>query len=307
MEGMQMKTVKVRVGYACINLSLKTSFKSYRLASVEKREKEKILSIIKHNFLLLKAILDYNVKHNIYVYRMSSDLVPFCTHPYVRELYINYICQDEEMMGTFQEISALCKQYCMRLSIHPGQYNVLSSPKIKVVKHSIEEINMQTEWVKMFNGQNVVIHVGGSYGDKAAAMERFKTNINYVDQNLISIENDDKIYNAEEVVNLCESKGLKWVYDYHHDRCHPSMMRDMKSLIEAYPPDKYHLSTGTPHNDSRSHADYISPQDYAHFTAFLESCHVKTADVIFEAKKKNKAIFHILCPCGEGYWCLENV
>ena len=127
-----------------------------------------------------------------------------------------------------------------------------------------------------------------------------------MDQNLISIENDDKTYNVEEVVEVCQPRCIKWVYDYHHDRCHPSLEKEVWQLIKEYPPNKYHLSTGTPHSNSRPHADYITASDYENFTQFLMRCGIKQADVIFEAKKKNKAIFHILEPCGEGYWKLEG-
>ena len=301
-----MEEVAVRVGYACLNLSLKESFKNYRLATVEKKDEEKITQVIWHNIRLLREIIDYNIKHNIYVYRVSSDLVPFCTHPYVRALYEEKVLNNEEIYHHFTAIRALQEERNLRISIHPSQFNVLSSPKKEVVSRSIEEINAQTEWIKALRGENVVIHVGGSYGDKKSALERFKTHLRYVDQNLISIENDDKTYNVEEVVEMCQHQCVKWVYDYHHDRCHPSPPHEVERLIKAYPPSKYHLSTGTPHSNSRPHADYISAIDYKHFTEFLSHCGIKEADVIFEAKKKNKAIFHILEACGNGYWKLEG-
>lgn len=301
-----MQPVKVRAGYACINLSLKESFRNYRLATVENKDEDKITEVIWHNIRLLRKIIEYNIKHHIYVYRLSSDLVPFCTKPYVRALYQEKVLNNEEMYSHFAAIRLMVEQHHLRLSIHPSQFNVLSSPKLDVVKRSIEEINTQTEWIKALNGHNVVIHVGGSYGDKASAIARFKTNLSYVNQNLISIENDDKTYNVEEVVEICEPRCLKWVYDYHHDRCHPSEEGKVKKLIMAYPPDKYHLSTGTPHVHSRPHADYILVHDYEGFTKFLEACHIKEADVIFEAKKKEQSIFKILTPCGEGYWELKG-
>lgn len=300
------KQTAIRPGYACINVSFKEGFRNYRLATVEKKDEDKITQVMWHNISLLRKIIEYNVNHNIYVYRVTSDLIPFCTHPYVEALYKEKVLNNEEMCQHFIRIRALQEDYNLRLSIHPSQFNVLTSPKKEVVERSVREINTQTEWIKQLKGENVVIHVGGSYGDKNLALERFYVNIKYVDQTLISIENDDKTYNAEEVVSICERKGLKWVYDYHHDRCHPSLERETQALITAYPPDKYHLSTGTPHVHSRSHADYISSLDYKCFSEFLSLCNIERADVIFEAKKKNKSIFHILEPIRDGYWRLEN-
>lgn len=296
----------VRVGYACLNLSFKDSFRNYRLATVEKKEEEKITDVIWHNIRLLREIIEYNIKHNIYVYRVTSDLVPFCTHPYVAEIYKEKVLNNEEMYGHFAAIRAMQEEYNLRISIHPSQFNVLSSPRTEVVERSVKEINAQAEWMHILKGKNVVIHVGGSYGDKKAAIERFKSNLKYVDQNLISIENDDKTYNAEEVVDICQPRSLKWVYDYHHNRCHPGDTREVKQLVKEYPPDKYHLSTGTPHVHSKPHAEYISRNDYEQFTIFLNECGIEQADVVFEAKKKNKAIFHILESAGNGYWKLEG-
>lgn len=296
----------VRVGYACINLSLKESFRNYRLKAVENKEEDKMTEVIWHNIRLLRKIIEYNVKHNIYVYRITSDLIPFCTHSYVEALYIEKVLNNEEMYHHITAIRALQETYNLRLSIHPSQFNVLSSPKKDVVSRSIREINAQTEWMKMLKGENVVIHIGGSYGDKELALERFRKHLRYVDQNLISIENDDKVYNVEEVASLCEEKRLKWVYDYHHDRCHPSLEKEVHHFIKSYPPSKYHLSTGSPYCHSRPHADYICQLDYKHFVMFLTECGIQEADVIFEAKKKNKAIFHILEPSGNGFWKLEK-
>lgn len=240
------------------------------------------------------------------MYRISSDLIPFCTHPYVEALYKEKVLNNEEMYEHFKHIRLMQKSYGLRLSIHPSQFNVLSSPKVDVVERSIREINAQTEWVKLLYGENVVLHVGGVYGDKKLAIKRFKDNLHYVDQKLISIENDDKSYHAEDVANICQPRAIKWVYDYHHDRCYPSENQKVLELVKDYPPDKYHLSTGSPHIDSRPHADYISKEDYNNFVKFLSEADIEKADVIFEAKKKNKAIFHILEPLGDGFWKLEE-
>lgn len=302
----RQKQPQIRVGYACINVSLKESFKSFRLAAVEKKDEEKITDVMWHNIRLLRKIIDYNIKHNIYIYRVSSDLVPFCTQPYVKALYEERVLQNKEMRQYFTDIHYLREKYQLRLSIHPSQFNVLSSPKKDVVTRSIAEINEQTKWIKLLGGNNVVIHVGGSYGNKEEALKRFKAHVGYVDAKLLSIENDDRTYNTYDVWKLCQELKLKWVYDYHHCRCNVSSDCVIEELLKAYPPDKYHLSTGTPHKDSRPHAGLISKQDYKDFTALLKTSKILNADVIFEAKLKNKAITAILNPIEKGYWCLKE-
>ena len=299
---------KIRAGYACLNLSLEDSFRTFRLKAVEDKDEDKITDVIWHNMRLFKEIILNNIQNNIYVYRLSSDLIPFCAHPYMKALYKEKIEQNDEMQSIYDLISTLRKNYKLRISIHPSQFNVLSSPKEDVVKRSIEEVNTQSSWIKRVGGQNVVLHMGGIYGDKIAAIKRLEENLKYVACDLLSIENDDKSYHTEDVVTLCEKNKLKWVYDFHHDRCHPTMEGEegVRQLIKAYPPDKYHLSTGTPQINSRPHADYISREDYVLFVKFLESCEIQEADVVFEAKKKNLAIHEILEPLEDGYWRLKE-
>ena len=300
-----MTKLSVRPGYACINLSLGEGFKTFRLKTVENKEEEKITSVIWHNMRLFKEIILDNLQNNIYVYRLSSDLIPFCTLPYMRELYKEKVEQNDEMQSIYDLIDTLRQKYDLRISIHPSQFNVLSSTKKDVVMRSIEEINTQTSWIQRVGGKNVVLHMGGIYGDKQGAIKRLEENLQYVDCSLLSIENDDKSYHVEDVVTLCEKKHLKWVYDFHHDRCYSTPNNNVRDYIMAYPPDKYHLSTGTPEINSRPHADYISKVDYKNFTDFLTTCGITKADVIFEAKKKNLAIHEILNLLKDGYWCLK--
>ncbi len=297
-----MTELRIRPGYACINLSIEENFKNFRLATVEKKEVEKLTNVLWHNIRLLRQIIEYNVAHNIYVYRISSDLIPFGTHQYIKALCEEVIFQNEEMLEHFGRIRALKKFYNLRLSIHPGQFNVLSSPRKEVVVRSIEEINLQTRWIKELEGDNVVLHIGGVYGDKEEALRRFQDNLRYIDTELLSIENDDKSYSVGDVCPLCQRLGLKWVYDYHHDRCNPSDGQSIQKWIRGYPPSKYHLSTGTPKVNCPSHADYISKKDYEAFIALLKEIPLEEADVIFEAKKKDLAISHLLTPLAEGYW-----
>ena len=297
--------IKIRPGYACLDLNLESGFKTFRLKAVENKDEEKITAVIWHNMRLFKEIILDNLQNNIYVYRLSSDLIPFCTTPYMKEIYKEKVEQNDEMQSIYDLIDTLRKKYHLHLSIHPSQFNVLSSPKKDVVERSIEEVNTQTSWIKRVGGKNVVLHMGGIYGDKVSAIKRLEDNLKYVDCELLSLENDDKSYHVEDIVTLCQKYHLKWVYDFHHDRCYPSPENNVREYIIAYPPDKYHLSTGTPEINSRPHADYISKEDYRSFTEFLISCGIKEADVIFEAKKKNLAIHEILSPLEDGYWYLK--
>ena len=304
---MQELPIRIRPGYACINASIKENFRNFRLATVEKRDDEKLIDVISHNIRLLNRTIKYNIEHNIYLYRVSSDIIPFCTHPYIVELYNDRILASEEVIKNIQEINVLNKKYNLRLSIHPGQFNVLASPRKEVVERSIQEINAETNLIKSLGGKDVILHVGGSYGDKESAIKRFTENIKYVDTSCLIVENDDKVYSAEDIYKLCEVEKLNWVFDYHHHKCKLSEEYTIENMLKSYPPIKYHLSTGATGSTDRSHAEYISKTDFIALRELLIKANIKEADIMFEAKKKNDSITAILEPVENGYWVLKEV
>lgn len=304
---MNTDNIKIRPGYACINKSIKENFRNFRLATVEKKDDEKLIAVITHNIGLLNKTIKYNVDHNIYLYRVSSDIVPFCTHPHICDLYENKILTDEKVIDNIEEINSLNKKYNLRLTIHPGQFNVLASPRKEVVERSIEEVNKETELIKLLGGKDVILHVGGSYGDKEAAIKRLKENIKYIDTSCLILENDDKVYSAEDIFKLCKTEKLNWVFDYHHHKCKPSDEYSIETILKEYPPRKYHISTGADGNTDRAHAPYISRKDFKDLEELLIGCNIHEADIMFEAKNKNHALTEILEPLKDGYWKLKEV
>ena len=298
-----MGSLEVRPGYACINLSINKRYRTFRLKTVTDHDIQKIKEVIYHNIALFKEVIEWNIEHNIYVYRVTSDIIPFYSHPDMMALLSTYeILNCEWVIRELVEIAQYQRKYNLRISMHPSQFTLLTSPRKEVTERSIMDINRQTEFAKKVNGKNVIIHVGGAYGDKKSALKRFKENIKYVDKELLTIENDDKTYSSLEVVSLCDELGLKWVYDYHHERCNKSLEKDILDIIRYKEPDKYHLSTGTPNLDSLSHSDYITIGDWMSFQEQLSQTGVTNADVIFEAKMKNLAITAILQPIENGVW-----
>ena len=52
------------------------------------------------------------------------------------------------------------------------------------------------------------IHVGGAYGNKEKAIERFHENIktSYTYKKQMTLENDDKTYTTAETLSICKKK-----------------------------------------------------------------------------------------------------
>ncbi|MFL6321727.1 MAG: hypothetical protein ACJ70Z_07745 [Nitrososphaera sp.] len=69
----------MKLGYPCINNSIARNAPcTFRLASYSE---SKLVQTVKNNLIYLNNILRYNVKYNLLFFRISSDLVPFASHP----------------------------------------------------------------------------------------------------------------------------------------------------------------------------------------------------------------------------------
>ena len=122
----------MKIGYPCINLSIGCkSDSTFRLKSYTD---ERLRSTIENNLDCLQRILQFNVEHDILFFRITSDLVPFASHPVCR-----FDWQDH-FRDRFIEIGDFITRYKIRVSMHPGQYTVLNSPDISVVERSKKEL-----------------------------------------------------------------------------------------------------------------------------------------------------------------------
>jgi len=151
------------------------------------------------------------------------------------------------------------------------------------------------------------IHVGGTYGDKDAAAARFVEQFLALPGRIrrrMTLENDDRTFNAAETLGICEKVGVPMVLDiHHHDVNHAG-----ESIAELWPrilqtwsdcnsaadlPPKIHASSPKDSTRIRSHADHV---DAARLLAFLRAVAPDTPhlDVMLEAKKKDGALFRLM-------------
>ena len=120
----------MNLGYACINMTL--AAQSYKITTNRGMMKKTFLdkgidyagSLALLNVKDLQKILEWNVKNNISFFRVSSDVFPWASH---YDLYS--LPQFEEIKSTLSYIAKYVKRHNIRLTFHPGPYNVLTSPK----------------------------------------------------------------------------------------------------------------------------------------------------------------------------------
>lgn len=292
--------MKIRLGYACISNTLNiTSSSTMTYSYYNKNDKEfinkKLDKIIISNFEALKEILNYNIKNEIYFFRMTSNLIPLATHPNVDfEIFKRY---DKY----FKEIGKIIKENNLRVDMHPDQFCVLNSINNDTVKTSI---NILKNCQNMFNAMNInsklVLHVGGKTNGKKEGMKRFINNFNLLDDNLkkmIILENDDKVYNIKNVLKICNTLNIPMVLDYHHYKCNKTneKIEDyIKKIFDTWDTiPKIHFSSPKSKKEKRAHHEYIDSDEFIKFIEKIKFIE-RDFDIMIEAKKKDDALFRLV-------------
>ncbi|KKB42609.1 UV DNA damage repair endonuclease UvsE [Bacillus thermotolerans] len=286
----------MRLGYACINTVLPTKFKTCRLRTVEKEGLQKVKELAVHNLKEVIQVLRWNIEHRIFFFRLSSELIPFASHPIMAWDWE----KDEDILALTDEIKHLRDAHDLRLSLHPGQYTVLNSPKEQVVKNSIAELAYHETMLRLVGGQDMILHGGGAYGDKREAKARFVQNYKELPEEIkevLRIENDDKTYTALDVIDLAEKTGAPICFDIHHHRCNHEEDAHLEGILNsvfASWPDgiipKMHISSGRQAANDPAHHNYILEED---FSFFLEKLDGREADIMCEAKMKEQAVLRL--------------
>ncbi len=221
------ETMILRFGYVSTALSLweATPSRTLTFTNWKKQEeasrKEKLYHITEQNLKNTIRILHYNIAHGIELYRMSSSLVPLATHPEVKWDFVT------PFGDLFKEIGNLVQKHHLRVSFHPNQYTLFTSPQEHITTNAIIDMTYHYEMFEamgLHKNASINIHVGGAYGNKEEAIGRFNENFVKLDENIrkqTTLENDDKTYTAEETLRVCEQHGLAFVFDYHHHWANP--------------------------------------------------------------------------------------
>lgn len=297
-----------RLGFVAMTLDLENcspsgtvTYATYKKLSDDNARKIRLARVSKCNLENTLRILKNNAALNIEVYRLTSKLIPLATH---KELvgwdYSN------EFNEEFKRVGDYIKEKNFRVSAHPDHFTLLNSNKPEVLEASLVDLNYH---VKMFEAMGLndykyrlVLHVGGLYGDKEKAIERFKMNFVKLPDRIskrIMLENDDKSFTVADVLGICEELSIPMVLDVHHHNCAnngepieeflPRIFDTWKQ--DEYPP-KIHFSSPKNIKEFRSHADYI---DYSEFVEFLNKAKRFNQDVDFmlECKMKDKALLEL--------------
>lgn len=290
----------VRLGYVSYSKSIENMAKYHTITYTEfskNKDYEKLDNIIKSNFQTLDAILKYNRCNQIHFYRLTSSFIPLATHnnvlfDYLKK-YQTYYDQVADLIGD------------MRIDVHPDQFTVLNSTKKEVLENTREVLEYHYALLKALKVSHpiIILHVGSSVFGKEHSMQRFIYNFNLLPAYLkaaIALENDDKIYNIKDVLNLCQILNIPFVFDYHHHRCNnegENYLDYLPAILKTWPNQRPKIHFSSPKNktkkDFRSHNDFIEVNDFIHFLEQIKNFNYDV-DIMLEAKAKDEALFRLV-------------
>lgn len=261
---------------------------------LDKHNIDKLDNVIKSNLLGLEEILKYNVKNNIHFYRMSSKIIPLATKD---DVCFDYISKYKDY---YNRIGSIINDNNMRVDFHPDQYCVLNSTNKDVTSSTIDILKYHYNLLKAMNIRNkvLILHIGSSTFGKDNSIKRFINSFNRLPKYLkecIVIENDDKVFNAYDVLNISKIIGTPVVLDYHHYNCNKSDI-DIKAIFDTWKGKdnvKVHFSSPRGKRDFRSHSDYINSDEFIDFINVIKKYDVDV-DVMLEAKMKDDALFRLV-------------
>jgi UV DNA damage endonuclease len=231
-------------------------------------------------------------------FRVSSPLLPLYTHPEVG-YHLGDLPDAREITATLRSVKALKEKYQIRLSFHPDQFTLLSSPRPEVTAASLKDLDYQVMLADLIGADVINIHGGGVYGDKQSALSRLVKEISALPEAIrsrLTLENDDRSYTVEDLLPVCGQLDIPLVYDVHHHRCNPddltvaaateACLQSWRRLgREPY----FHISSPKHgwNSNPGPHADFI---DIADFPAEWQGLDA-TIDV--EAKAKELAVLKL--------------
>ena len=295
----------LRFGLCCIFRNEPIRFRQTTakalLALGEEERLQKLSMLCLENANSLVTALEAVHRFGIGAFRVSSQFLPRYTHPVVGYT-LDALPDFASIVASLEKVNQLREQWDIRLSFHPDQFVLLSSPSAEVTRKSIAELDYQAMLAEMIGADVINIHAGGVYGDKPAALKRLRDNFQHLPervQSRLTLENDDVSYTVEDLLTVCQDLDLPLVYDVHHHRCNRDRLTveeateaSIQTWKEARSSEAYfHLSSpknGWQGNDPKPHAEMIDMSDFPEEWADLDV----TIDI--EAKAKELAVINVM-------------
>jgi len=295
----------MNIGYACINMTMGKKVTTNR-TMVKKTFNAKGLDYVSELALLnakdIIKILEWNRQNKINFFRLSSALIPWGD-----QLDLTQLKDYKEIKSELKKAGDFAKFHNIRITSHPGPFNVLVSPNESVVLKTIADLELHGKVFDMMGlsktpYNKINIHCNGVYGDKKSAMDRFIKNFQRLSKSVqkrLTIENDDKasMYSVKDLMYIHNVIKIPIVFDYHHHTfCTGDLSEEaaLKLAATTWPkgitPVVHYSESKALHENNPKE----KPQAHSYLINALPNTYGLDLDVMVEAKGKELAILPYL-------------
>jgi UV DNA damage endonuclease len=126
--------------------------------------------------------------------RLSSEMFPFASHDVYGYKLAPFASQ------VLAEAGRVAAELGHRLTMHPGQFTQLGSPRKEVIIASVRDLEYHCELLSLLKlppqqdrDAVMILHMGGVFGNKSATLNRFRENYAALPQPIkdrLVLEND---------------------------------------------------------------------------------------------------------------------
>jgi UV DNA damage endonuclease len=264
-----------RLGLVCITHSDAVRYRALtrkRLLQLDAAEQRRVLrELYAENLARLGRALDFCRDRDLRLYRMTSGLFPFA--------------DDDAGAGVLEEfreqVAAVGRRAIaegVRLVLHPDQFVVLNSDSPQVVANSVKILETHARVMDMLEQPRspwALVEIHGGKGGRADRLVAQVAELPEAVRSRIAFENDEYVYSAAEILDVCRRARVPMVFDAHHHVVrekldsydHPSVAEAAALARETWPvPDwqLVHISNGRESFADRHHSDLIAEMPAAY-------------------------------------------
>ena len=295
----------MNLGYACINTALSANNvmtnRTMRRKTFDTKGLDYVSELSLQNVEDLKTIVEWNNFKGIKLFRLSSQIFPW-----MEEYRFEDLKDFGKIKSLMVEIGQIATKTGQRLTMHPGPYHCLASPSLNVVERTIKGLDKHAEQFDMMgfepsNYNKINIHIGGAYGDKEAALDRFCKNFKLLGESTrkrLVVENDDSP-NEFSVKDLYEGVykkiGIPVTFDYFHHKFNTGGLTEEEALKLASTTWPEGITQCCHYSESRRKEkldESIRPQAHSDIIYDKIDTYGLNPDIVIEAKLKEQAIFN---------------
>ena len=280
----------IRYGFACKTIGVPHAELSG--LTLARATPENMSGACRRNLRALETMLRYCAAARIPLMRISSDIIPLASHPQ------NSFDWRAALQDELAAARATIAETGVRVSMHPGQYTVMNSPRQDVVERAVDDLVFHADFLDALGADGsarIVLHLGGGYGDRDAALQRLTENLRALPPHVlarISLENDERVFTIQDALHICGQLGLPAIFDVFHHSLNPPahgtqtywLDRVVETWGAAHGRPKLHYSQQLAGGKPGMHSRSIAMQDFLEFHRSIED---RELDVMLEVKDKN--------------------